>query len=50
VRKHSYSLMQNRFTWALKLEGSGWLIIHEHTSTPISSNDTKAIFHREKAA
>ena len=41
--------MQNRFTWALKLEGSGWKIVHEHTSTPISSNDTKAIFHREKA-
>ena len=42
--------MQNRFTWALKLEGNAWKIVHEHTSTPISSNDTKAIFHREKAA
>jgi ketosteroid isomerase-like protein len=42
--------MQNRFTWALKLEGAAWKIVHEHTSTPIRSNDTKAIFHREKAA
>ena len=42
--------MQNRFTWALKLEGNGWKIVHEHTSTPISSSDTKAIFHREEAA
>jgi ketosteroid isomerase-like protein len=42
--------MQNRFTWALALEGNVWKIVHEHTSTPISSSDTKAIFHREKAA
>jgi ketosteroid isomerase-like protein len=42
--------MQNRFTWALKLEGNTWKIVHEHTSTPIRSSDTKAIFHREKAA
>ena len=42
--------MQNRFTWALKLEESGWKIVHEHTSTPIRSSDTKAIFHRVEAA
>ena len=42
--------MQNRFTWALKLEGNAWMIVHEHTSTPISSSDTKAIFHRAEAA
>ena len=42
--------MQNRFTWALKLEGNAWMIVHEHTSTPISSSDTKAIFHRTEAA
>jgi ketosteroid isomerase-like protein len=41
--------MQNRFTWALKLEGGVWKIIHEHTSTPIRSSDAKAIFHREHA-
>jgi ketosteroid isomerase-like protein len=42
--------MQNRFTWALKLEGNAWKIVHEHTSTPIRSSDTKAIFHRVEAA
>ena len=29
---------------------SAWKIIHEHTSTPISSSDTQAIFHRVEAA
>ena len=42
--------MQNRFTWALALEGNAWKIVHEHTSTPISSSDAKAIFHRVQAA
>jgi ketosteroid isomerase-like protein len=42
--------MQNRFTWALKLEENAWKIVHEHTSTPIRSSDTKAIFHRVEAA
>ena len=42
--------MQNRFTWALKLDGDAWKIVHEHTSTPIRSSDTKAIFHRVEAA
>jgi ketosteroid isomerase-like protein len=42
--------MQNRFTWALKLAGNAWKIVHEHTSTPIRSSDTKAIFHRVEAA
>ena len=42
--------MQNRFTWTLKLAGNAWKIVHEHTSTPIGSSDTKALFHREKAA
>ena len=36
--------MQNRFTWALKLEGNAWKIVHEHTSTPIRSNDTRPSF------
>ena len=37
--------MQNRFTWALKLEGNAWKIVHEHTRRPpIRSSDTKAIF------
>jgi ketosteroid isomerase-like protein len=42
--------MQNRFTWALKLDGDAWKIVHEHTSTPIRSSDTKALFHRVEAA
>ncbi len=40
--------MQNRLTWVLKFDGAAgaWKIIHEHTSTPISPGDTKAIFRR----
>ncbi len=42
--------MQNRITWALKPEGSGWKIVHEHTSAPIDFNDSKAILQRQKAS
>jgi ketosteroid isomerase-like protein len=28
--------MENRITWTLKKHGSGWLTIHEHSSTPAS--------------
>lgn len=40
---------QNRLTWALKLEGSAWKIVHEHTSAPVGFIDSKAILQREKA-
>ena len=40
--------MQNRLTWVLKLEGSDWKIVHEHTSAPVGLDDSKAIFRREK--
>ncbi len=41
--------MQNRLTWALKRKSGLWLIIHEHTSTPIGFNDLKAILQRSDA-
>jgi ketosteroid isomerase-like protein len=42
--------MQNRLTWTLRPEGSGWRIVHEHTSVPLGFNDAKAILQREKAS
>jgi ketosteroid isomerase-like protein len=41
--------MQNRFTWALKREGSAWKIVHEHTSVPIGSSELKGILQRAEA-
>ncbi len=41
--------MQNRFTWALKREGSAWKIVHEHTSVPIGFSDLKGILQRAEA-
>ena len=41
--------MQNRLTWALKYETGAWVIVHEHTSTPIGFADQKAMFHRSPA-
>ena len=38
--------MQNRLTWALRLEGCDWKIVHEHTSVPVGS-DGKGILRRE---
>jgi len=40
--------MQNRLTWTLKQYQDIWQIVHEHTSAPISFDETKAILHREK--
>ncbi len=39
--------MQNRMTWVLKTRGHVLRVVHEHTSTPIGFEDTKAIFQRE---
>ena len=39
--------MQNRFSWVLKRCDGAWLIVHEHTSAPISFSDTKAILQRD---
>jgi ketosteroid isomerase-like protein len=39
--------MQNRMTWVLKTRGHVLRVIHEHTSTPIAFEDTKAIFARD---
>jgi uncharacterized protein (TIGR02246 family) len=41
--------MQNRLTWALRRQGEGWLIVHEHTSVPIAFTDLKAILQRDGA-
>ena len=38
--------MQNRLTWVLKLDGSAWQIIHEHTSVPIGP-DLMGLLKRE---
>jgi ketosteroid isomerase-like protein len=42
--------MQNRLTWALKSEGAGWKIVHEHTSAPLGFGDGKAILQRQSAS
>ncbi|HSI48071.1 MAG TPA: nuclear transport factor 2 family protein [Ideonella sp.] len=39
--------MQNRITWVLKTRGHVLRIVHEHTSSPIGFEDTKAMFQRE---
>lgn len=39
--------MHNRISWVLKSRGHVLRVIHEHTSTPIGFEDTKAIFNRE---
>ena len=39
--------MQNRMTWVLKARGHVLRVVHEHTSTPIGFEDTKAMFKRE---
>lgn len=41
--------MQNRLTWALKQNQGVWQVVHEHTSAPISFDETKAILQRIKA-
>jgi ketosteroid isomerase-like protein len=38
--------MQNRLTWAIRLNEAGPKIIHEHTSAPIGFSDMKAILTR----
>jgi ketosteroid isomerase-like protein len=38
--------LQNRLTWALRLEGEVWKIVHEHTSMPVGHADAKAMFVR----
>ena len=39
--------MHNRISWVLKSRAHVLRIVHEHTSTPIGFEDTKAIFLRE---
>jgi ketosteroid isomerase-like protein len=39
--------MQNRLTWTLAPDGSGWKIVHEHTSAPVRFEDGKAILERK---
>ena len=43
---HELRSMQNRLTWALRLDGESWKIVHEHTSLPVRPEDSKAIFKR----
>jgi ketosteroid isomerase-like protein len=38
--------MQNRLSWVLERQGSDWRIVHEHTSAPISFDESKAILQR----
>lgn len=42
--------MQNRMTWVLRTRGHVLRVVHEHTSTPIGFEDTKAIMQREGKA
>jgi uncharacterized protein (TIGR02246 family) len=38
--------MQNRLTWCLRSAGGVFRIVHEHTSAPISFDESKAILRR----
>ena len=38
--------MQNRITWVLRESGHVYRIAHEHTSTPVGFEDSKAILTR----
>jgi len=38
--------LDNRMTLALKPRGGAWKIVHEHSSSPIDFETTKAIFKR----
>jgi len=40
--------MQNRLTWCLRSAGSELRIVHEHTSAPISFDESKAILRRTR--
>lgn len=42
--------MHNRFTWVLRLRGHVLRVVHEHSSTPIGFEDTKALFQRDAKA
>jgi ketosteroid isomerase-like protein len=42
--------LQNRLSWVLRSTGSGWVVIHEHTSAPVGPGDGKAILQRANAA
>jgi ketosteroid isomerase-like protein len=39
--------MNNRLTCALRNKNGTWKIIHEHSSSPIENDTTKAIFQRK---
>ena len=39
--------MENRLTWVLRTTGHVLRVVHEHTSVPISFDETKAILQRE---
>ena len=39
--------MHNRISWAMRSRGHVLRIVHEHTSTPIGFEDTRAMFQRD---
>lgn len=39
--------LENRLTWGLRREGSGWKVVHEHTSVPVGFENHQAIMQRE---
>lgn len=41
--------MSNRLSWVLQARGGSWLIVHEHTSVPVSFEDAKGMLQREPA-
>ena len=41
--------MENRLTWVLRTTGHVLRVVHEHTSVPISFDESKAILQREGA-
>ena len=38
--------MQNRLTWVFERRGSGWKIVHEHTSAPVDDKTLKVSLQR----
>lgn len=41
--------MDNRLTWALRDDGRGFVVVHEHTSAPIGVDDGRAILSRPRS-
>jgi len=39
--------LDSRLTMTLRQRDDGWKLVHEHTSSPIDFETTKAVFNRQ---